>query len=208
MAKPVRSLFATQIFHAPLKVSGSQSRGLGDFNERLLNECFAYREIDRVGRKWSKSNYPGGYTSYGSLDQLHRQSPTFGRLAQAIAREAKIYAKELGFERSAIQGLELTNLWINIMGRGAHHSSHIHPKSALSGTYYLQLPPGAAGLKLEDPRLQLMMASPPRKSGASAHFTVLKPRVGDLVLFESWLRHEVPQNLLDEERVSVSFNLS
>jgi uncharacterized protein (TIGR02466 family) len=30
--------------------------------------------------------------------------------------------------------------------------------------------------------------------------------VGDVLLWESWLRHEVPMNMSEEERISVSFN--
>ena len=53
----------------------------------------------------------------------------------------------------------------------------------------------------EDPRLSRMMAAPPRQ----AHVSV-PARSGDVVLFESWLRHEVATNPIGAERVSISFN--
>ena len=34
----------------------------------------------------------------------------------------------------------------------------------------------------------------------------LKPDVGDVLIWESWLRHEVPMNMAEDERISVSFN--
>jgi uncharacterized protein (TIGR02466 family) len=34
----------------------------------------------------------------------------------------------------------------------------------------------------------------------------VKPQVGDVLLWESWLRHEVPMNMSEEDRISVSFN--
>jgi len=73
------------------------------------------------------------------------------------------------------------------------------------------MPEGASALKLEDPRLQMMMAAPARKKDARETlkpFIYVQPAVGDIVLWESWLRHEVPMNLSEEDRISVSFNYS
>jgi uncharacterized protein (TIGR02466 family) len=89
------------------------------------------------------------------------------------------------------------------------HGLHLHPLATLSGTYYVRVPRGAPGLKFEDPRLDRYMAAPPRRADAPAAqrtwFTV--PAVaGRVVLFESWLRHEVPPNPVAGERVSISFN--
>jgi uncharacterized protein (TIGR02466 family) len=54
-----------------------------------------------------------------------------------------------------------------------------------------------------------MMAAPPRKKTAREDlrsFIYAKPEVGEVLLWESWLRHEVPMNMSDDERISVSFN--
>ena len=105
--------------------------------------------------------------------------------------------------------LKLDALWINILPTGGMHSGHIHPHSVISGTVYLSVPDGAGALKFEDPRLSMMMAAPPRKGSASrAHqsFVYETPEAGVILLWESFLRHEVPMNLSDEERISISFN--
>jgi uncharacterized protein (TIGR02466 family) len=71
------------------------------------------------------------------------------------------------------------------------------------------MPEGASAIKFEDPRLAMMMAAPTRKANARnelRNFIYVAPEVGDVLLWESWLRHEVPINLADEERISVSFN--
>ena len=63
------------------------------------------------------------------------------------------------------------------------------------------------GLKLEDPRLDRYMAAPPRRADAGEQPWVTVPvAAGTLLLFESWLRHEVPPNPVAAARVSVSFN--
>ena len=85
--------------------------------------------------------------------------------------------------------------------RDRAHSLHLHPLSTLSGTYYVKVPAGSAGIKFEDPRLDRFMAAPPRNA-----WVTIPAAAGHLVLFESWLRHEVTANPVAAERVSVSFN--
>src|SRR3546814_3820662 len=95
----------------------------------------------------------------------------------------------------------MSDCWINIMPKGCAHSFHLHPQSVVSGTYYVQTPRGASGLKFEDPRLAQLMAAPPRRSSAppamKAHLTY-PAKAGHLILFESWLRHEVPASRSEE----------
>jgi uncharacterized protein (TIGR02466 family) len=55
------------------------------------------------------------------------------------------------------------------------------------------------------------MASPARKVGArveNQRFVTIEPSEGTLLLFESWMKHEVTPNLSSRERISVSFNYS
>ena len=103
----------------------------------------------------------------------------------------------------------MTHCWLNMMPEGAFHTSHMHPQSVISGTYYVEIPTGASAIKFEDPRLGLFMNAPEVKSSAKTHnqrFVSLKLKAGEVVLFESWLRHEVPTNKSKMPRVSVSFN--
>lgn len=107
--------------------------------------------------------------------------------------------------------MKLEDLWINILPQGGMHASHIHPHSVISGTTYVAMPKGASALKLEDPRSAMMMAAPNRLKDARQEmrsFVYVKPDVGDLLLWESWLRHEVPMNMSEDDRISVSFNYS
>ena len=88
---------------------------------------------------------------------------------------------------------------------------HLHPLSTISGTYYVQTPRGSSGIKFEDPRLERMMAAPPRRADADPRrrpWFVIPAEAGHVVLFESWLRHEVAPNPVDAERISISFNYS
>lgn len=191
---PSHELFPTQIYVA--------APGGAALNRALLAEVRKIRARDAAGRRWSARSYPGGYTSYGSLDQLHRMSSTFIALRGRIDRHVRSFARTLGWD---LQGrpLAMTDCWANVMGPGAAHGLHLHPQAVVSGTYYVQVPRGAPGLKFEDPRLASFMAAPQRRAGT--HVT-LPARAGSVVLFESWLRHEVPPCLGRGARVSLSFN--
>jgi len=198
-----QALFATLVYQGRLRFKGWRA-----FNARLLRECRQLRADDASGARWSARNYPGGYTSYGSAHRMQRHSPTFAALAHELDRHVARFARALELDLSA-RALAMTDCWVNIMGRGAAHGMHLHPLSTISGTYYVATPPGAPGLKLEDPRLERFMAAPPRlrtARRARRPWVMLRARAGSLVLFESWLRHEVAAQQRSTERVSISFN--
>lgn len=202
-AMPARALFPTLVYEARLPPAGWRT-----FNQRLLHECLQTREDDVAGQRWSATRYPGGYTSYGSLCRMHTLSPTFAALERKLRRHVRAYARALELD---LEGRELamTDCWINIMPRLVVHSLHLHPLSTISGTYYVQTPRGAPGIKFEDPRLDRFMAAPPRKPDCRPEhqpWVTVPATAGKLVLFESWLRHEVPPNPVEAERVSISFN--
>jgi len=204
---PLQSWFPTQIYQSRLLRQASASQ---QFNRELLKECHQYRDFDDAGRKWSAKNYPGGYTSYGSLDKLHRISSTFCDLERHLQRHARSFAQALDWDLGAGQ-LILTDCWINIMPRQTAHSMHLHPNSVISGTYYVATPRGCAGLKFEDPRLSKFMAAPPRTATARREnqlYITYPAAAGSIILFESWLRHEVPANPVAAERISISFNFA
>ena len=197
------TLFPTQVYAAPL-----QRQGAAPFNRQLLKEAQQLRADDAAGRRWSAKNYPGGYTSYGSVHKLQRISPTFEMLERKLRRHVKAFATAVEWDLAG-RDLVMTDCWINIMSRHATHSLHLHPLSTLSGTYYVQVPAKSPGLKFEDPRLERFMAAPPRVTKARREnlpWVTLPAAAGEVFLFESWLRHEVVANPVAAERVSVSFN--
>jgi uncharacterized protein (TIGR02466 family) len=188
----MRRLFATELYEAEFT------------DERLLAElAHAIRTLSgdhAAGRRWSKEHRYAGYTSYGSLNDLPTRDPAFAELAKTLTRHAKSFAKELGWDVQP----KLDSLWVNLLKSGGHHSGHIHPHSILSGTFYVEVPPGSGCIRFEDPRLPLMMAAPRRPDT----FITVEPRPGLLLMWESWLRHEVLPSTGSGERLSISFNFA
>jgi len=199
----VQALFPTYVYCAPL-----QRKGIRELNRELIKETAQIVDYDIPGQKWSRQNYRGGYTSYGSMDKLHQFSSTFMDLEAKLNRHVAAFAKQLDYDLED-RPLVMTDCWVNVMPEHAVHGLHIHPTSTISGTYYVKTPKGCSSIKFEDPRLANMMAAPPRKPDArreNQQFIEYPAEAGNVVLFESWLRHEVAANPTKSERVSISFN--
>lgn len=200
----LRTLFATQVWESSL----AGAAGFAAFNVELEEACRMLEAEDAAGRAWCRTHGYGGYTSYASLDDLPTRASVFGQLKARLDRQAKAFAEALAMDLRGGR-LKLDSLWVNVLKPGAAHTGHIHPHSVISGTVYISVPPGASALKIEDPRLPLMMAAPPRRADAGEDrqaFVYLTPQAGTVLMWESWLRHEVPANLARTDRISVSFN--
>lgn len=197
-------LFPTQIWHGSLG-GGGRAKTL---NRELRSDIDAMMKLDKLGWKWSKENYPGGYTSYASITNTHLRFAPFMDLKKRIDRRVRDFVRSQHWDLCG-RRLAMTTCWVNVMPELVSHSLHLHPNAVISGTYYVQIPKGSGQLKFEDPRLGLFMGAPPRQvtcPRAQKPFYSLSPKAGDLALWESWLRHEVAPNRGQGERISVSFN--
>jgi uncharacterized protein (TIGR02466 family) len=197
----VRSLFATQLYEAQLDDHPLLSE--------LAHSIRSLAEDHHAGRRWSAEHRYPGYTSYASLNDLPKRDPGFSQLAKVLTRHASAFAAESAFELA--RRPQLDSLWVNLLKGAGHHSAHIHPHSVISGTLYVEVPKGAGAIRFEDPRLPLMMAAPTRRTDAPEQlqpFVTVQPRAGLLLLWESWLRHEVLPGNGRGERLSISFNFA
>ncbi len=199
----ISRVFPTTIYRAALDDADTKA-----FLDQLRIAIRAIAQEDVAGQDWSDRAGYKGYTSYGSLDDLPERSPVFAELCNRLQPHLSAFADAVDFD---MRGLEpvVDSIWINVLENGGAHSGHIHANSVISGTIYVDVPEGASAIRFEDPRLAMMIAAPPRKMQAALHnrqFVSLEPIAGDVVLWESWLRHEVPVNMAAEDRISVSFN--
>jgi uncharacterized protein (TIGR02466 family) len=195
-----RTLFATCFYQGELDDAGL----LAELEEAALSLA---RE-DRAGRAWSRQQGYPGYTSYASLNDLPVRNPVFDDLRRALDKHVRRFVDEAYLDLGGRRP-KLDSLWVNVLKGSGGHSGHIHPHSIVSGTIYVRVPEGAQGLKLEDPRLPMMMAAPLRRRDAPEEaqtFVYATPLEGSIFLWESWLRHEVPAGHAKSERISISFN--
>lgn len=197
----IRSLFVTRLYEAMIDKPKLVAE--------LEHSIRSLARDDHAGRAWSKEHGFRGYTSYASLDDLPARDPAFADLVKLLNGHVRRFVDASHLD--LLRNLRIDSLWVNLLRPGGTHSGHIHPHSVISGTFYVAIPPGAGGLKLEDPRLPLMMAAPPRTQEApedSRSFVYAEPKPGMVLLWESWLRHEVPPSDAKGDRISISFNYS
>lgn len=197
----ITPLFVTEIYRADGLASP-------EFLEELDDTCRAIADEDETGQTWSQQKGYLGYTSYASINDLPAQASLFDDLRKLLDGHVAAFADKLDYDLKG-RKLKLDSMWINVLEHLGHHSGHIHPQSVISGTFYVTIPEGASALRFEDPRLGQLMNTPPRKSKPRQdheQFVCIAPAPGTVLLWESWLRHEVPINLGDDVRISVSFN--
>jgi uncharacterized protein (TIGR02466 family) len=197
----IKTLFVTTLYREEIERAD-------EILPDLEAACRSLAEDDEAGQAWCRRHAYPGYTSYSSVQDLPWRYPAFADLAKRLDRHVAAFAKAVEFDLGR-RRLTLDGLWVNILAGGGFHAAQIHPLSVVSGTFYVATPKGSSAIKFEDPRLGLMMAAPPRRPKGSAErqaFVYEAPRAGTLLLWESWLRHEVPLNQSDEDRISISFN--
>ena len=199
----IKTLFVTRLYRAQLSEMGKAVD-----RDELENSCWSIANDDEAGQEWCEENGFPGYTSYASLTDLGWRFPIFADLVKVLDKHVAAFVKDLDFDLDD-KKITLDSLWINILPQGGVHTSHIHPHSVISGTTYVNMPTDTSAIKFEDPRSAMMMAAPVRKKDARDEmrsFFYVAPDVGDVLLWESWLRHEVPVNMAEDERISISFN--
>jgi len=107
--------------------------------------------------------------------------------------------------------------WANVNRRGDYHDPHNHPHCYLSGTYYVKVPTKRSSsrqrgdvrpnaITFYDPRTGFNMQSIRNDPYVEPEFTVL-PEPGLLMMWPASLMHFVHPNLVDDKRVSISFNI-
>ena len=146
----------------------------------------------------SSSAHKGYYEAVFVLNTIDKDIfPINDRLFQQIT----IYGEELG-----IVNLGINNSWINIQGPGSNLKVHCHPLSAISGALYLKVDNQSSGLMFVHPNPQLDMVKVDTYTAFSSKTVEIKPSIGDLILFPSWLKHGSDITNMSEQRVVLSFN--
>jgi uncharacterized protein (TIGR02466 family) len=135
-------------------------------------------------------------------------------LKDQIDQTIGAFLRQVGIERPLTWTLFS---WYNTNRYGDHHAPHTHPRSYLSGTYYVRVPPAPTGV--EDPRARpacisfydprtganMITAVDTERDARAAH--VVRPSAGTLLMWPSPVQHSVHPNLSEEHRVTISFNV-
>ena len=104
------------------------------------------------------------------------------------------------------QRLVITQCWANRNPKGSKHHEHVHPNSIVSGVMYFQINEKLPPISFTKDRQDGMKLNPEKYNHMNSETFMLPCKPGELILFPSSLKHSVPINMSEEDRISVSFN--
>jgi uncharacterized protein (TIGR02466 family) len=132
--------------------------------------------------------------------------PVFAPLAEAAVA---VFGSAIGECSNEDMKFSLV-AWANVHNLGGYNVLHTHAGCLMSGVFYLSLPQGSGPLIFEDPRAGVQhnahIFHGPRPN-ASMPF-IVEPKVGQMIVFPSWLGHFVEPHLNKENRICIAINAS
>jgi uncharacterized protein (TIGR02466 family) len=185
----VQELFPTTIWIVDLKAAEAVP-----FNARLK------AEIETIISPRPK--VPAG-SNWQTPQDLHTR-PAFADFVKLVETAARGVARFLQVDQHP---MAITGCWANINPPGAYHPTHNHPNNYLSGVYYVAVPESGSRIMFQDPRPSMIMPRPRQFTRLTANAADAQSKPGRLLIFPAWLRHSVPANDGQTDRISISFNL-
>lgn len=161
--------------------------------------------VDQVMRMRAANPEPAGRTlrngwNSRAMDVL--EQPPFAPLRAAVHAACAVALAAMG---EGARAFELQS-WINLHDRGGFNFPHVHDGCLLSGTYYLQAPPGSGAFVFRDPRPGVVHGYV-RGAVPNGHSDIkVAPEPGLLVLFPCWIEHFVEPHDSDAPRIALAFN--
>ena len=193
------------IFPTPIKIKDLNL----DMN-KLSKFCYSTKELD-VGR--IMSNRGGWQSNDLNISKLCEENEEFKLLTNKIIGELNHFATEIGI----IAEIGISSMWINISKSGSYNVLHSHHKSIFSGCFYIKTPENCGSIRFENPIAQLMSSylhywdfidtnRLDVNNQLSPEGRIFNAKENLLILFPSWILHQVETNLSDEDRISIAFN--
>ena len=176
-----------QIFPTPLLITKYE----GSLEQEL-------KHIDTLD--WIEQKQNGNFKS---KDTYLLDNEQFKNIKNFIYESINKFSKDI---LQSDQRLVVTQCWLNKNPKGSRHHEHVHPNSIVSGVLYFKQDPKLPPISFSK-SIQGSMKLDPKKYNNLNSETFLLPCIdGELILFPSNLKHSVPTNMGDEERISMSFN--
>jgi uncharacterized protein (TIGR02466 family) len=166
-------------------------------NEATKKEIYEIKNMDAESAK--KSNLGGWQSKDISMDMC-------GKELTNIAKTLTLAANNVSRLYSIDWNMSLTNFWANVNGYKDSNLPHNHPKSTMSGCYYVDCNELSGKIVFERPDIQNDYLDPSPNNDYIFGTYSFQPQSGHFLIFPSHLKHYVEQNMSNTERVSLAFN--
>ena len=192
----VYELFPDPIFHCKLE-------NYKQINKELLNYILELQKKDKKGN--NRSNRGGWHSP--NFD-LVNPGPPINFINSFKDFLKHIIEDEIGWEYVPNKQ-RVVAMWAIINKKNSYNVKHNHQNCYLSSAYYIKKPENSGDITFYDPKEAKTYRFPEveKYTSYSAESITVKPEEGDLLIFPSYLYHDVGVNLSDEERIVVSFNI-
>ena len=193
MSKP-NLLFPTPVWTLQLENFENINREIYTFVKRVQAQ-------DEKGIK--KSNNKGWHSKNFDMQEIQIQN-----FIKNISPSIEKVMKDMNWETNK-QTIKISNMWAIINKGGSTNSRHQHGNSTISGAYYVRAPENCGDIVFYDPRPAPVFYYPTAVSSnlLNAQVNSITPKEGALILFPSYLDHSVNENLSNNERIVISFNI-
>lgn len=178
--------FPTDIFEIPGVLNNDDMKEMMTY----INNQYSVRNYDE--------NWQLGY-------DLHTR-PEFEKLAKFLITLNKDLIKKNGYD---VKDIRISDMWANILKPNETHPPHTHSNNFLSGVYYLHAEKASA-LLVFDPVTERDVIRPRKKWDDKYNSSILQFQSipNTAYIFPSWLKHYVPPNTSNSNRISISWNIS
>jgi uncharacterized protein (TIGR02466 family) len=186
----------------PTKISIYYNEALARKIEPLIDEYTARGE--------AMMGIDNHITTYNNPEEGARLN-TDGRLAEAFQ-----WCMSTALDDFHNRGWDVKNIkfqphfFANEIRHGGFFHRHAHPNATISGCFYVNVPDGASDIIFHDPRPYKQCVMLPCREGFSdllADEYPMKVKTGMLLIWSSWLEHEVVQNKSKLPRKTLVFNM-
>ena len=192
----VRNLFSVPIFHYKLE-------NFNETNKELLNYILELQKNDKIGNTHSNR---GGWHSKNF--DIVNQGPPINFLNKIKDYLKYIISNEFGWEYVPNKQ-RIVAMWAIINKKNSFNVMHNHQNCYFSSAYYVKKPKNSGDITFFDPKEAKTYRFPKieKYTKYSSEAVTIKPEEGDLLIFPSYLYHSVGENLSEDDRVAVSFNV-
>jgi uncharacterized protein (TIGR02466 family) len=189
---PTENCFTTPIYHALVEDFDTIQQ---EFKTAI--NATSFKRNDHWDHDTHLMSDPKFVTSLINLHNLKS-------FEKELDNHIKQYAKSINLTRD-VDTYEIAQSWLTLTQPGQYAHRHSHGYSDISGVYYIKSSGNDGDFWAEHPLNQLFETSyfyshTPEK-------IYIKPHVGRLILFPSWLKHGVNKNTTNADRISFSFNI-
>ncbi len=171
-------------------------------NEQMYKFIKITQSKDREGI--SKSNIKGWHSKDFNMQENEPKN-----FIKFILPAIEQVITDMNWEKQK-QSININNMWAIINTGGSANLRHQHGNSTISGAYYVRAPKNSGDIVFYDPRPAPVYTYPKALNPnlLNAQVNGINPKEGALVLFPSYLDHSVNENLSNEERIVISFNIT